>query len=161
MPLLALIVGTVLLISALRNTQGQLASALAQDVPQYLVWAAAIAGCGAIGFIPGLKTASRAFVALILVVIILRNYQAVVAGITNAAHGAPGPAVPPPATPAQKLGAAAGSSGVDWAGLATSAGGAATAVASNDAGDGGVSFGTAVGTLANIGGLLHLASGFV
>jgi hypothetical protein len=159
MPLLALIVGTVLLISALRNTQGQLASALAQDVPQYFVWAAAIAGCGAIGFIPGLKTASRAFVALILVVIILRNYQAVVSGITNAAHGAP--ASTAPATPAQKLGAAAGSSGVDWAGLATSAGGAATAVASNDAGDGGVSFGTAVGTLANIGGLLHLASGFV
>ncbi len=80
MILVVLLIGIILVVVAIRNTQGALFSALAADVPAYIVWAAAIIALGAIGWIPGLKPVSRGLLALVLVVIVLQNYQAILAG---------------------------------------------------------------------------------
>lgn len=84
MTLIALLIGAIIVVAAIRNSQGTLFSALGQDVPAYVTWAAAIVAIGAIGFIPGLKPVSKALLALVLLVIILRNYQAIIAGFQNA-----------------------------------------------------------------------------
>jgi hypothetical protein len=83
MPFILLAIGLVIVVSAIRGTQGTLLSALAQDVPAYGKWAAAIVTLGAIGFIPQLKPVSRALIALVLIVLVLRNYQAILAGFSH------------------------------------------------------------------------------
>lgn len=80
MILVALLIGAILIVAAFRNTQGALFSALGTDVPKFVVWAAAIIALGAIGFVPGLKPVSRGLMTLVLVVIILRNYQGILKG---------------------------------------------------------------------------------
>lgn len=84
MTLIALLIGAVLIVAALRDTQGDLATALKSDVPDYIVWAAAIAAIGALGYIPGIKPAARVLLALVIVVIVLKNYTAIIAGFQNA-----------------------------------------------------------------------------
>jgi hypothetical protein len=88
MILVVLIVGIVLIVAAVRNTHASLFSALIGDVPQYAVWAAAILAVGAIGFVPVLKPVSRGLLALILLVLILKNYQAILTGFQSAWQGA-------------------------------------------------------------------------
>ena len=80
MSLVALIVGVVLIVSAIRNSQGALFTALGTDVPAFVVWGAAILALGMIGFIPGLKPISRGLLALVFVVIVVRNYAGIIAG---------------------------------------------------------------------------------
>jgi hypothetical protein len=84
MVLIALAVGVILIVAAIRNSHADLFSAIAQDVPHFIVWAAAIVAIGVIGFAPGLKPISRGLLALILVVLILQNYRQVLAGFQNA-----------------------------------------------------------------------------
>lgn len=84
MVLVALFVGVVLIVAAYRNSQNDLATALASDVPQFVVWAAAIVAIGSIGFVPGLKPVSRGILALVIVVLILQNYKAILSGFQNA-----------------------------------------------------------------------------
>lgn len=84
MILVALFIGIILIVAAIRNSQGQLFSALSTDVPQFVVWAAAIFALGAIGWIPGLKPISRGLLALVIIVILLRNYQPILTGFQNA-----------------------------------------------------------------------------
>lgn len=86
MILVALVIGVVLIVAAIRNSQGALFSALGQDIPGFVVWAAAIVAVGALGFIPGLKPVSRGLLALVLIVIVLNNYQAILQGFTTAAN---------------------------------------------------------------------------
>lgn len=83
MILLALLIGVIIIVAAIRGTQGALFSALGEDVPPFVVWAAAIFALGVIGYIPGLKPVSRALIALVLVVIILKNYQAILSGFQS------------------------------------------------------------------------------
>jgi hypothetical protein len=83
MPFAALIVGAVLIVVAFNNTHGQLASELESDIPGYFRWAAAIAAILGLGYVPGLRTPSRWLLALVMVVIVLVNYQAILAGFTN------------------------------------------------------------------------------
>ena len=83
MLLVALLIGAILIVVALRGTQNELFAALMEDVPAYVVWAAAIVAIGAIGVIPGLKPATRGFLILIFVVIILRNYKQILAGLQS------------------------------------------------------------------------------
>lgn len=83
MAIVALIIAVVLIAAAVRNTQGILFSALSEDVPAFMVWAAAIFAVGAIGFVPGLKPVSRGLLALVLLVIIMNNYQTIIAGFTQ------------------------------------------------------------------------------
>lgn len=92
MAFLALLIGVVLIVSVIRNTQGQLLTALQQDVPAFAIWGAAIFGLSLIGYIPGLKPVSRGLLALVLIVIVLTNYRQILAAFTGAAFGAAGQA---------------------------------------------------------------------
>lgn len=83
MGLIALFLGIVLIVAAVRNSQGALFTALETDVPKFVVWAAAIIAVGVIGAIPGLKPVSRWLLALVIVVIIVNNYQRLVKGFQN------------------------------------------------------------------------------
>jgi hypothetical protein len=136
MSLIALIIGLVLIIAAVRNSQGALFTALEADVPKFVVWAAAIIAVGAIGAIPGLKPVSRWLLALIVVVIIVNNYKKLVTGFqdawqnsaktdqpantssgasaTSAATGAAVPAGSPYASDALNAGAASGGGALDF-----------------------------------------------
>jgi hypothetical protein len=82
MILIALLIGAVFLVAAIRNSQAALFQALGQDVPAFIVWGAAIFAVGALGFVPGIgiKPVARGLVALVLIVIILSNYSAILAG---------------------------------------------------------------------------------
>lgn len=84
MILVALFIGVILIVAAIRNSQGALFTALSTDVPGFVVWAAAIFAIGAVGFIPGLKAPSRGLLALVLLVLILKNYQGIVSGFQSA-----------------------------------------------------------------------------
>lgn len=84
MTLIALLIGVVLIVAAIRNSQDALFKAIATDVPEFVVWAAAIVALGVIGFIPGLKPVSRGLLALVIIVIVLHNYKNILSGFTNA-----------------------------------------------------------------------------
>jgi hypothetical protein len=111
---LALLIGVVLIVSAIRNTHGDLLGALRQDVPGFAVWGAAIFGLAVIGFIPGLKPVSRGLLALVVTVIVLTNYKQILGGFQQAWQSAP----------AQAAGGAGGSSGpTSWLSQLGQAGG--------------------------------------
>jgi hypothetical protein len=97
MAFLALLIGAVLIVAAIRNTHGQLLSALGQDVPGFAVWGAAIFGLAVIGFVPGLKPVSRGLLALVIVVIVLTNYRQILGGFQGVWKNAPAQAAGTPA----------------------------------------------------------------
>lgn len=105
MPFVVILIGAVLLIVAFRNTHGDLATALETDVPGYFKWASAIAGVGALGYVPGFRTGSRYLLALVIVVLVLNNYRQIIAGFTAiqrppvASTAAPSPAAAEAAQP--------------------------------------------------------------
>ena len=79
MPALLVIVGLVLVIAAVRNTLGSLAGHLQQDLGSgqgggsFWTWAAAIILIGMIGYIPNLQGLSRALLALVVLVVLLKR----------------------------------------------------------------------------------------
>ena len=85
MPFLLLLIGALLFIVAYQSTHGDLATYLKQDVPPFMRWAAAIAAIGALGWVPGMRDASRWLLALVLVVIVLTNYKQMLAGLQSVA----------------------------------------------------------------------------
>lgn len=80
MPFLLIVIGSLLLISAVRNTYGDMATALETDIPPYFKWALAIVATGSLGWIPGMREISRWLLGLVIVVIVLKNYQAMLTG---------------------------------------------------------------------------------
>jgi len=80
MPFFLLLLGAILIIAALNNSQGALATELESDVPPFLKWGLAIGAIGGLGWVPGLQQISRWLLALVLVVIVLKNYQQMIAG---------------------------------------------------------------------------------
>lgn len=77
-----LIVGVVLVISGVNNTQGQLWTQVQKDFSpsqqqsgqhSFLAWLIAILIIGAMGYIDELKELSRAFLVLVIVVLFLSN----------------------------------------------------------------------------------------
>lgn len=121
-----LIIGVIIVVAAVRNSQGALFTALGQDVPAFVVWAAAIFALGAIGFVPGLKPVSRGLLALVLVVLILRNYKQIISGFQTAWQHPPAPVAskstdPATGTQTQNNDAGASSSVLDIFGGNTSA----------------------------------------
>ncbi|HEY1880109.1 MAG TPA: hypothetical protein VGG68_09275 [Caulobacteraceae bacterium] len=107
MLLVVLAIGVVLIVSAVRNSYRALFTALGTDIPSFVVWAAAILAVGAVGFVPGLRPVSRGVLALVLLVLILRNYQQIIAGFQSAWTSPPAAAG---ASSSASSGAAAGSS---------------------------------------------------
>lgn len=100
MILFALFIGVILIVAAVRNSQGALFDALYKDVPGYVVWAAAIFALGAIGFVPNLKPVSRGLLALVIVVIVMRNYKQILKGFQDAWQNPPAAVETAPASAA-------------------------------------------------------------
>src|ERR1700677_3290916 len=76
MPFLFLVFGTVMVVSAARNTQTQLIGLLKSDFTgngNFIYWLISILAIGAVGYIPDLKPVSRAFLVLVVIVLILKN----------------------------------------------------------------------------------------
>jgi hypothetical protein len=142
MILAILAIAAILIIAGLRNTQSILGNALIQDVPGYLVPAAAILAVGAIGFVPKLAPVSRGLLVLILLVIILKDYENVIAGFQNAWQNGAADATP---TPAAQQSANVGSS-------SGGAGGMFGALGGGSAGSGG-------GSLSGLGGMFGALGG--
>jgi hypothetical protein len=100
-PFILLLVGAVIAIAAFNNTQGDLATELEQDVPPFLKWGLALFGVGALGWIPGMQLISRWLLALVMVVLVLMNYQRIIQGfqqLGGATGASSGTANPTPAT---------------------------------------------------------------
>ena len=83
MQFVALIIGAIIIVAAIRNTHVQLFGALCADFPAFMAWAAAILAVGALGWVPGIKPVSRGLLALVIVVLIMNNYQAIIAGFSQ------------------------------------------------------------------------------
>lgn len=76
MPFAFLIVGLVLIITGVKGTSKDLLTLLKGDIQGtngYLYWLVAILAVGSVGYIPSLKTVSRAFLVLILVALVLKE----------------------------------------------------------------------------------------
>lgn len=74
MPFALLIIGITLLVSGVRGTQTQLYTLVKGDftgTPNYGYWVLAILIIGSIGYVPQLRSLSRAFLALVIVVLLL------------------------------------------------------------------------------------------
>lgn len=132
------VVALILIVSALRGSQADLATALLQDGPGYLKWAGAFVLIGILGYVPGFETPSRLLLALVILAIALAN-QGVIANLAAAFTSPPAPSEVKPSTSlAQPLGpapvqltgagtgaaAGAGSGGVSGAASGAQLGGA-------------------------------------
>jgi hypothetical protein len=76
MPLGFLILGAIVLVTALRNTHKQLGTMLAADFSgtgSLIYWIAALAIVGGLGYVPSFQAPSRALIVLLIVVLILSN----------------------------------------------------------------------------------------
>jgi hypothetical protein len=76
MPFALLLVGFVLLISGVKNTQDTLFSTVKGDFTghdNFIYWFVAILIIGAVGYIPKLKPISTAFLALVIIVLFLKK----------------------------------------------------------------------------------------
>jgi hypothetical protein len=76
MPLGFLILGAIVLVTALRNTHKQLGAMLAEDFSgtgSFVYWIAALAIVGGLGYVPSFQAPSRALIVLLLVVLLLSN----------------------------------------------------------------------------------------
>lgn len=91
MPIVLLIIGLAMLVTAYNNTFGSLSSALGQDIPSFAKWAVSLMLVGGLGYVPGMQTVSRWLLGLVLVVLVLRSYQAnssIFANFASALSGA-------------------------------------------------------------------------
>lgn len=76
MPFAFLIVGTVLVVSGVRGTTTDLVTLIKGDFQGkdgYLYWMVVILLVGSVGYVPALKPVSRAFLILVLVVLVLKT----------------------------------------------------------------------------------------
>jgi hypothetical protein len=89
MPFLVLLIGAILIIAAWRDTYGDLFTALQTDVPGFFKWALAVVAIGALGYAPGLKPISRMLLALVIVVLVVKNYEKLFAGFSSLASTTP------------------------------------------------------------------------
>lgn len=94
MPFLFIVVGVVMLVSAVRNTNGQIVTLIKGDFTgkgNFFYWTAAMGVLGGLGYVPQLRTLSRWFMALVIVVLFLKNggvFSQFVAAINGEAAGA-------------------------------------------------------------------------
>lgn len=87
----ALIIGALLLVSAFNNSYSQLVAELETDIPGFFKWGAAIVAILALGYLPGMKTPTRWLLALVLVVLVVKNYQQILSGFTTFSQASPTP----------------------------------------------------------------------
>lgn len=73
MPFALTIIGLIMIVSGARDTHAALGKEVVADATDFLPWIVSIGGIGMVGYIPQLRTFSRAFMALIFIVMVLRN----------------------------------------------------------------------------------------
>lgn len=76
MPFALLLIGAVILVAAIRGTHTALGKQVVSDFTgsgNFLIWLAAIAAIGALGYSPVLRTPSRMLLALIVLAMLLAN----------------------------------------------------------------------------------------
>lgn len=83
MILVLILIAIILIVAAIRDKQGELFGALKTDVPAFGTWAAAIIAIGLLGFIPGFKPVSRGLLALVIVVLVINNYDKILVGFNH------------------------------------------------------------------------------
>lgn len=91
------ILGIVLLVSAIRGTYGQLGTLLVGDFTgsnNFFFWVAAVAILGMLGYIPYLQTPMRALLALVILAFALKNGTGFFANLQSALSGAQPTAIP-------------------------------------------------------------------
>jgi hypothetical protein len=126
--LVAVFIAAIVIIAALRNSQGTLFTALTTDVPGYVVWAAALLAVGAIGFVRPLKNVSDALIVLVITVLIVNNYSKIIAGVQAVATTDAG------TTPSTSSGTTAGTAAGSAAGSLISGASSAVSAGANAAG---------------------------
>lgn len=84
MIIVLVLIAVLLIVAAMRDTQGDLFAALREDIAGFGAWGTALVALGLLGFVPGIKPVSRALLALVIVVLFVNNYQTIVNGITKA-----------------------------------------------------------------------------
>lgn len=96
MPFVLIVVGIVILVTAINGTTGKLAGLLKTDVfgqNGYIYWAVAVGVVGAIGYINAFKRLSDWFIVLILLALVLNNrgifqqFSQVLKGTASASSG--------------------------------------------------------------------------
>lgn len=107
MPFLLILIGLLLVVTAFRNTIGQFATHLDEDLTSknqggasFIVWVAAIIGIGLLGYIPGLRGLSRGFLALIVIVVIIGTQGSIFQQAFDQLRQAPPQQPAQPAAPA-------------------------------------------------------------
>lgn len=83
MPFIALIIGGILIVVAFQGTHTRLATELEHDIPGFFKWAIAIIAVLGLGYIPGLREPSRWLLGLVVLVIVLTQYQNIINGFKN------------------------------------------------------------------------------
>lgn len=78
-----LLIGVVLMVTAFAGTYSQLATELENDIPGYFKWGFALAAIVAFGYVPGMKTASRWLLAIVILVLVLKGFPTLKAQLTN------------------------------------------------------------------------------
>lgn len=74
MPYALILIGAIMLVAGIRNTHGDLWELVKGDFRGgFLMWVAAIAVVGGIGYVPKLKPLSVSFMTLLLLVLLLSN----------------------------------------------------------------------------------------
>jgi len=76
MPFVLLVVGLALVVSAARNTQGQLTSLIKADLTgpdSFVPWIVALAIIGGLGYVKPIKPITDAFLVLVIIVLFLSN----------------------------------------------------------------------------------------
>lgn len=76
MPFLLIVIGLLMVLTAIQDTHKQLGAQLVKDFTgprSFLVWVLAIMAVGALGYLDSWRTFSRYFLALILIAMVLAN----------------------------------------------------------------------------------------
>ncbi len=76
MPFALVIIGIIMIITGAKGTQDDLGNQLLKDFTgenNFMYWIVAIGGVGALGYIKPIQPFSRAFMALIIVAMVIRN----------------------------------------------------------------------------------------
>lgn len=111
-----LLLGLLLIAVALKGTEHELGQRLQDDLlgaDGFIAWIFAIMAIGALGYVPGLETASNYLLVLLMVVILVRNggvWSQLQTALQQASAAGPAPSVAPQRTTADGSSGSSGSS---------------------------------------------------
>lgn len=114
MPFALIFVAAILIVTGFRGTTSDFLSTFAGDVKGFLIWIVVIGVIGGIGYVPGMKKLSDAFLALVLLVLFLTN-KGFFANFNNQIKNLPAPATPSNSSTPSASSSTSSSSGLpDW-----------------------------------------------